>query len=147
MAEATKTITMDVPADALMAVITDYASYPSFVTGMKSARIVTEGGGEGQATRVEYNVDIMGKSITYTLDHVRVNENELKWTLVSSPLMKDNFGAWLLKPNGQKTEVTYTLGLELNFSVPGFVMKSLVASSLPVMMSSFEKRAKEVKRG
>jgi ribosome-associated toxin RatA of RatAB toxin-antitoxin module len=61
--------------------------------------------------------------------------------------MKDNSGSWELKPldNG-KTEVTYTVRLDLNFSVPGFVMKSLVASSLPGMMAAFEKRAKEKAR-
>lgn len=140
MAEASRTATMKVGAESLMRAIRDYENYPSFVQGVSSARVIDKGG-QGLPTRVSYAIEVMGKAISYTLDHEEV-DGGLRWTLVESNLMKANEGSWVLKALGpDATEVTYAVKLDLNFSVPGFIMKSLVASSLPSLMAAFEKRA------
>lgn len=142
MAQASRTAVLAVPSEKLLKVIQDFKKYPEFVTGVKSAEILQEGGGSKPA-RVKYGVEIMGKKIDYTLDHFTDGASGVRWELVESSLMKVNRGGWKLEPKGgASTEVTYTLELELNFSVPGFIMNQLVKSSLPTMMESFEKRAK-----
>lgn len=142
MAQASRTAVLGVGAEKLLKVIRDFKAYPQFVTGVKSAEVLQEGGA-GKPTRVKYGVEIMGKKIEYTLDHSDDGVSGVSWKLVQSDLMKVNNGSWKLTPKGaSSTEVTYTLELDLNFSVPGFIMNQLVKSSLPTMMESFEKRAK-----
>jgi ribosome-associated toxin RatA of RatAB toxin-antitoxin module len=140
MAEASKSMTMKVSREALMKVITDYESYPKFVQGVSSAKIL-HASDDGRSARVAYAIEIMGKAINYTLDHEVVGEG-LTWKLVESNLMKENSGGWEIKGKDGALDVTYTVKLDLNFSVPGFIMKGLVASGLPTLMSSFEARAR-----
>jgi len=132
-------------------VITDYASYPEFVTGMKGARILQQI--DERTKLVEFDLEMM-KRLKYT---VRISEEisadqksaEVSWALDKSDLMKVNNGRWRVKSleNGE-TEVIYSLEVDLNFPVPGFIMKGLVSNSLPAAIREFSERAqkKEIKQ-
>jgi ribosome-associated toxin RatA of RatAB toxin-antitoxin module len=53
-------------------------------------------------------------------------------------LFKKNNGWWILKSLGsQKTEVTYKLEVDFNFTVPGFILKGLIQKSLPGAVKDF----------
>ncbi len=145
MAEAKKTVTMDVGPTELLKVIEDYESYPKFVDGMKNAKVLErkESGGKNYV-RVAYTLEILSKEMQYVLDHVR-SSGGLEWSLVESNFMKVNSGKWILEPKGtQKTDVTYELNLDFKIPVPSFMLSGLVKSSLPSMLSAFEKRAKKI---
>lgn len=142
MAEASKTITMDVPRDRLWSVITDYEKYAEFVDGVSKVKIVSRETGK---VRVEYAISLLSKDITYTLDHAEQGPDKMSWSLIDSNIMKANSGGWTLKDlGGGKTEVTYSLALDFKIYVPGMILNGLVKSSLPKMLESFEKRAKSV---
>lgn len=142
MAEASKTVTMDVPRDTLWKIITDYESYKDFVDGVSKVKVLSREGGKA---RVEYAINLLSKDITYTLDHVETAPDKMNWTLVDSNIMKANSGGWQLKDlGGGRTEVTYSLALDFKIYVPGMILNGLVKSSLPKMLESFEKRARSV---
>ena len=84
------------------------------------------------------------RDMSYTLDHVEDQAaGRMQWSLVTSDLLKKNIGSWELKDAGPgKTEVKYTVEIEFNIPVPGFVLNQLVKSSLPTMIKGFEKQAK-----
>jgi ribosome-associated toxin RatA of RatAB toxin-antitoxin module len=137
---------VNVSLEALYGVITDYASYPEFVTGMKKARVLEEG---PAGKRVVFDLEMM-KRIEYT---VRMNESksddgqtaQVEWTLESSDFMKKNNGRWSLKKTGpEQSEVVYSLEVEFKFPVPGFVLKGLVSNSLPSAIREFTERAKKL---
>ena len=146
MGSAQRIETIDLPLHQLFAVINDYAAYPEFVGGMKGAKLL--GPGSGGSTRVEFDLDMM-KRIRYVVQ-IRGDMNEARdsatvhWDLVSSDLMKKNSGTWTLKSAGpSRTEVTYELEVELNFPVPGFILKGLIAKQLPAAIAEFTKRTRE----
>ena len=142
MAEASKTMQMAVPAEKLWAAISDYENYANFVDGVNSVKVLSREDGKA---RVEYKVELMGKDIFYVLDHVENKPSEMNWTMVESNIMKANRGGWKIKDLGAgKSEATYSLDLEFNISIPSFMLGGLVKSTLPKMMQSFEKRAKEL---
>ena len=47
-----------------------------------------------------------------------------------------------MKEAGGKLEVTYSIEIEFKIWVPGPILKTLTATSLPMVISEMEKRAK-----
>lgn len=131
-----------VDKEKLFSVITHYEDYPNFVEGCTSASVEKTEKGK---SRVKYHVNVMSQDITYTLDHFENPENgKVEWTLVESNFFKKNSGRWEVKPAGnEKTDVLYVLDVEFKVPVPGFILNRLVKGSLPGMVKSFEKKAKQ----
>lgn len=139
MAEASKTVEVAVPRERFWDVIVDYPKYPEFVDGVSKVKILASGAGK---TRIEYGINLLGKDISYTLDHFEDGPATMRWELVEGNILKANNGSWVLKDlGGGRTEVTYSLALEFKIYVPGMVLNGLVKSTLPKMIESFEKRA------
>lgn len=140
MARAERTETFDVPADKMYKAITDYKSYPSFVDGMKSVEVQTE---SADGATVKFNLSLI-KDISYMIKLAHKPNHEVSWSLVTGDMMKVNNGKWTLKDLGNnKTEVTYSLEVELKGFLPGLGMieKTLVTTNLPLNMKAFAKRA------
>ena len=139
MARAERTEIFDVPADKIYKAITDYKSYPSFVDGMKSVEVQAE---SSDGATVKFNLSLI-KDISYMIK-LSHKPNEVSWSLVTGDMMKVNNGKWTLKDLGEnKTEVTYSLEVELKGFLPGLGMieKTLVTTNLPLNMKAFAKRA------
>jgi coenzyme Q-binding protein COQ10 len=140
MAKAERTEVYDVPVDKFYKAIIDYKAYPQFVDGMKAIEVINQSDAGGT---VKFTVNIM-KEISYTLKLSHSQNKEVSWTFVSGDMMKINNGKWSLKDLGNnKTEVTYSLEVELKGFIPGLGMieKTLVSTNLPMTMKSFAKRA------
>lgn len=140
MAKAERTEVFDVPVDKFYKAVIDYASYPKFVDGMKSVEVQNDSAAGATA---KFSLNII-KEISYTLKLSHTPNKEVSWILVSGDMMKVNNGKWTLKDlGGNKTEVTYSLEVELKGFIPGLGMieKTLVNTNLPLTMKSFAKRA------
>jgi len=140
MAKAERTEVYDVSVDKFYKAITDYKAYPQFVDGMKATEVINESTDGGT---VKFTINLM-KEISYTLKLNHKANKEVSWSFVSGDMMKINNGKWSLKDLGNnKTEVTYTLEVELKGFIPGLGMieKTLVNTNLPMTMKSFAKRA------
>jgi len=141
MAKATLTKTLEVSKEKFFATITRYEDYPQFVTGCK--KIEVERKAPGQA-RVKYFTNILGKDLWYSLEHTEdLERGTVAWKMTDSDLLKVDNGLWTLKDlGGGKLEVTYAIEIEFKIWVPGPILKTLTATSLPMVISEMEKRAK-----
>jgi ribosome-associated toxin RatA of RatAB toxin-antitoxin module len=141
MANATLTKTLDVSKEKLFAAITRYEDYPQFVTGCKKTEVERKAPGHA---RVKYSANILGKDLWYLLEHSEdLESGKVTWKLLDSDLLKVDSGTWTLKDlGGGKTEITYAIEIEFKIWIPGPVLKTLTATSLPTVISEFEKRAK-----
>ncbi len=140
MARAERTEVYDVPAEKMYKAITDYKNYPSFVDGMRSVEVQTE---SADGATVKFNLSLI-KDISYMIKLAHKPNQEVSWSLVTGDMMKVNNGKWTLKDLGNnKTEVTYSLEVELKGFLPGLGMieKTLVTTNLPLNMKAFAKRA------
>jgi ribosome-associated toxin RatA of RatAB toxin-antitoxin module len=139
MAKAERTEVYDVPVEKFYQAIINYKAYPDFVDGMKAIEVINQ---SNEGGTVKFTVNIM-KEISYTLKLTHNPNKEVSWTFVSGDMMKVNNGKWTLKDLGGKTEVTYSLEVELKGFIPGLGMieKTLVSTNLPMTMKSFAKRA------
>lgn len=140
MARAERTEVFDVPHDKFYKAIIDYKSYPGFVDGVESVDVKNE---SESGAEVTMNLNLI-KKISYTIRLSHKPTQEVSWSLISGDLMKVNNGRWTLKDLGEnKTEVTYSLEVELKGFLPGLGMieKTLVNTNLPLTMKAFAKRA------
>ena len=143
MAQASRSIVIDVTPDQLFDVIVDFEKYPEFLPEVKKAKIDA---GQGAIQEVTYNVDIKAKVIKYTLRHTSDRPNKLSWTMIRGEMMKGNDGSWTLKPGPRPgtTEATYTIDLKLSSLVPGFIERALAEQSLPGLLQNFKARAEKL---
>jgi coenzyme Q-binding protein COQ10 len=141
MSRVSKEKEMDVPSEVLFNVITDFESYPNFVSEVVSVKVIP--GASSEKKKVTFELEIM-KRFQYTLEF-DIAPQEVRWSLVESNFFKTNEGRWLLKPSGKgKTHATYELEVGFGFLVPGWVTKRLTETSLPKMLDNFEARAKQI---
>jgi coenzyme Q-binding protein COQ10 len=140
MAKAVRTEVYEVSINKFFQAIADFKSYPQFVDGVSGMDILKE---EGQHSKVKMSVNII-KSFSYVLNLKKIEPTEVSWTLDSGDLLKVNNGKWTLKDLGNnKTEVTYSLEIEVKGFLPGLglIEKTLVNTNLPLTMKAFAKRA------
>jgi len=141
MAEASRSIEINVARDKFFDIISDYAAYPEFLTEV-GLRKVTVDKVEGNAKTVTQEVEVMGKRVSYTLKMVEDRPNRITWSLITGQMMSRNNGAWSLEEMGpSRTRATYSLELKLGLLVPSAITTRLAASSLPAMLEAFKKRA------
>ena len=143
MAQASKSVTVNVPPDKFYDVVADYEKYPEFLPEVKKVKVQA---GQGDAKEVTYTVDIKAKVINYTLKHIGERPNVLRWSMIKGEMMKGNDGSWTLKPGAKPdtTDATYNIDLRLSALVPGFIEKALAEQSLPTLLANFKARAEKL---
>jgi ribosome-associated toxin RatA of RatAB toxin-antitoxin module len=146
MASASKTVQMNVPIDKIWEVITNYQNYPNFVENIHRVREISKDSNQNISV-YEYFIEIMGKEISYTIEHHENPKTKMQWKLVDSNFLKSNEGFWELveMPNGT-TQVTYSVSIDFKIPVPSLILNGIVKSTLPKMLESFENEAKKYER-
>jgi ribosome-associated toxin RatA of RatAB toxin-antitoxin module len=138
MPGATRSVTIDAPADRVFDVIVDYDRYAEFLPEVKEVRSADRRGNE---VDVHYGIDLV-KRIHYTLHMVEERPRSVRWSFVRGELMRDNKGSWTLEPTPDgKTRATYSIEVGVGPLVPRSIVNALVDQSLPKMLEAFKKRA------
>lgn len=138
MAAAQKKIKIPVKLSEFFEVVSDYESYPDFVSSLTRATVIKKSKAK---TVVEFEAKII-RPFRYTLELSEKAPSLLSWKLVDGDFMRRNDGRWSLRETDDgDTEATYEIDVELSRLVPGFVTKVLVEESLPTTMSEFKKEA------
>lgn len=123
MAEQT-TSSILVAADpaTVMAVIADFDSYPSWARGVRSAHAVSTYA-NGQVREVEFVLDAAPIKDEYTLSYVWEGDRRVSWSLVEAKILTAMEGAYLLRPHGDGTQVTYQLTVDLTVPMIGMLKR------------------------
>jgi ribosome-associated toxin RatA of RatAB toxin-antitoxin module len=123
MADRT-TASIQIAADpaSIMAVIADFASYPEWARGVKSATVVSEGA-DGRAAEVEFLLDAAPIRDEYTLAYTWDGDDQVTWSLVRARMLSAMEGAYVLKQQAGATEVTYELTVDLSIPMIGMLKR------------------------
>ncbi|MEE2031542.1 SRPBCC family protein [Rhodococcus chondri] len=121
MAEKTKrSITIEAPAEQVMAVIADFAAYPTWVAAAKSVEVLAWRP-DGQAERVRFVLDAGVVKDTYVLRYRWASDRRaVSWELESGDIQKAQSGSYALSdtPDGC-TVVDYELTVDLTIPMIG----------------------------
>lgn len=140
MASAQTTEMFPCTPDQFFKIISDYESYPRFLSEVKDCKVVQT---DGARKLVEFQVSVI-KTFSYRLWITEQVPSRISWTLDSGDIFKTSNGSWDLHERNGLTEVTYAVDASFKIFVPGPVAKALVSVNLPNMMNAYRRRVKEI---
>ena len=124
MADRTaQTIFIDADPRTVMDVIADIASYPEWVSEYTETEVL-EADAEGypRVARLVLEAAVLRDTMVLEYDWPP-DRHSVRWSLVSSTLLKALDGAYRLTPNGTGTDVTYELSVDLMVPMIGLLKR------------------------
>ena len=141
--QASSTITIDAPADRVLAVIADINSYPEWTGQIKSAEVL-ETGADGRPAQARFVMDAGVLKDEYVLAY-DWSETGVSWKLVGkSSVQKSQVGSYALVPKGDGTEVTYQLAVDISMPMLGMFKRK---AEKMIMDSALKELKKRVESG
>jgi carbon monoxide dehydrogenase subunit G len=137
--QSTQSITVDAPAADVMAVIADFPSYPQWVAAAKKVE-VEQTGDDGRATRVHFVLDAGAVKDDYVLDYTWDGDRQVSWTLVTGQMQKRQDGSYTLVESDGKTEVTYSITIDLSIPMLGMIKRKAEKVILDTALKELKKR-------
>lgn len=125
MADRTSSsITIDADKPAVMAAIADFATYPKWADGIKSADVVSEGA-DGRPERVRFVLDAGLIRDEYVLSYEWDGDDAVTWTLAErGTMLADMNGSYRLSEQADgEVLVTYELAVEVAIPMIGMVKR------------------------
>jgi carbon monoxide dehydrogenase subunit G len=141
--QTTSSIRISAPAAAVMAVIADFESYPSWATGVKRAEVV-QSGVDGRAEQVNFALDASPIKDEYTLSYDWDDDREVNWTLVQGRVLKGMDGAYVLDDQGDETEVTYRLAVDVAIPMIGMLKRKAEKVIIDTALKGLKRRVESL---
>lgn len=126
------------PPEQVLAVISDFETYPAWVDSMKSATVLTTGA-DGHAATVRMVLDHALVSDEYTLAY-DWGSDTVSWRLVDGKLLKAMDGSYVLRPTATGTNVTYNLRVDVNMPMIGMFRRKAEKTIIDGALKGLKKR-------
>jgi len=138
--ESTQSIVIDADPAQVMAVIADFASYPTWTGSVKSAEVL-ETGPDGRARRVAFVLDAGIIRDQYELDYEWNGQRRVEWNLTAGQMMRAQHGTYELRPEGPgRTHVTYSLSVELAIPMLGLLKRKAERVVMDTALKELKRR-------
>lgn len=141
MADRTaQTIHIDADPRTVMAVIADIGSYPEWVSEYTEAEVIeTDAAGYPAVARLVLDAAVLRDTMVLEYDWAP-DRNAVRWSLVSSTLLKALDGAYRLTPSGNGTDVTYELSVDLTVPMIGLLKRKAERRLTETALKDLKKR-------
>ena len=137
--QSTQSIVVEAPAADVMAVIADFPAYPQWVSAAKQVEVL-EAGPDGRARRVHFVLDAGAVKDDYVLDYTWDDDRKVIWTLVKGQMQKRQDGSYTLVETGGRTEVTYSITIDLSIPMLGMIKRKAEKVILDTALKELKKR-------
>jgi ribosome-associated toxin RatA of RatAB toxin-antitoxin module len=141
--QSTQSITIAASASAVMAVIADFAEYPQWATSVKRAEVL-ETFPDGRAKRVDFAIDAGMAKDEYELEYVWTGDERVDWTLLRGQIQRSQQGSYVLSQNGDATDVTYSLRVEIAIPMLGLLKRKLEKMVMDTALKELKKRVESL---
>lgn len=141
MADKTaQTIHIDADPATVMDVIADIGTYPQWVAEYKETEVL-EADDEGypRTARLVLDAAVLRDTIVLSYDWA-ADRRSVRWSLVSSSLLKALDGAYRLAPEGTGTDVTYELAVDLVVPLIGLLRRKAERRLTDTALKDLKKR-------
>lgn len=148
MADRTSSgITVAAPRAAVMGVIADFAAYPDWATGVRSAEVI-EPGPDGRPRRVRFVLDAGIIKDSYMLAYEWDADNAVHWTLAEGGTMiSEMSGGYVLTDDEAGTGLTYELSVGLRVPMIGMLKRRAEKTIIDTALKGLRKRAESLPAG
>ncbi len=137
--QSTQSIVIDAPASAVMAVVADFPAYPEWVAAAKTVEVL-ETGADGRASTVHFVLDAGAVKDDYVLAYTWDGDRQVRWRLVQGQMQKRQDGSYTLAETGGRTEVTYTISIDLSIPMLGMIKRKAEKVILDTALKELKKR-------
>jgi uncharacterized membrane protein len=136
----TSTVTIAAPADDVRAMIFDIANYPSWSTSFKAVEVLASDG-QGRPTQVKMSVDAGALKDKPTLNYDwSAYPDRVEFSLEDADLLTEMSGSFIVKDNGDETEVTSELTVALSMPVPDMMRKKAEKSTIDLALKQLKEK-------
>lgn len=141
MAEGTfSTLEIDANPEELYDVAADVEAYPEWASGVKEVEVL-DVDDEGRVDRARFVLEGFVKEIEYVLGYTHDRPNLLSWVAEESEDLKMLEGSYQFEPGEDgATEVVYSLTVEPNFILPGFIKRQAEKQIVTTALRGLRKR-------
>ena len=137
---STSTVSITASADEVRAVLFDIATYPSWSTSFKSVTVL-ESDGQGRPTQVSMSVDAGALKDKPTLNYDwSAYPDRLDFSLEDADLLTQMSGGYIVKDNGDETEVTFELTVALSMPVPDIMRTKAEKSTIDLALKQLKEK-------
>ena len=134
------TVTIAASADDVRAVLFDIANFPTWSTSFKSVTVLASNG-EGRPTQVKLSVDAGALKDKPTLNFDwSAYPDRLDYSLEDADLLTDMTGAYIVKDNGDETEVTFELTVALSMPVPEMMRTKAEKATIDLTLKQLKEK-------
>ena len=144
--QTTSSIVVAAAPAAVMAVISDFAAYPEWAQGVKTAEPVAGTGrdADGRPDEVYFELDASPIKDAYTLRYDWRGDESVSWTLVEGRMLKSMDGAYDLDPRGDSTEVTYRLAVDIAIPMIGMLKRKAEKVIIDTALKGLKRRVEQL---
>ena len=136
----TSTVTIAAAADDVRAMVFDIANYPSWSTSIKAVEVLASDG-QGRPTQVKMSVDAGALKDKPTLNYDwSAYPDRVEFSLEDADLLTEMSGSFIVKDNGDETEVTSELTVALSMPVPGMMRKKAEKSTIDLALKQLKEK-------
>lgn len=141
----TSSIVIGVPRADVMSVIADFAAYPQWATGVRSAEVLSVR--DGRAGEVRFTLDAGLIRDTYVLGYEWDGDAAVRWNLATAgSVISEMTGAYALGERGDGTEVTYELAVGIKVPMIGMLKRRAEKTIIETALKGLKARAEIVGR-
>lgn len=139
----TSSITVAVPRASVMAVIADFAAYPEWANGVRSAEIIKLLD-DGRADRVRFTLDAGVIKDKFVLCYQWDGDAQVRWTTDPAEpgsVISELSGGYLLADRDGETDVTYDLTIGLRIPMIGMLKRRAEKMIIDTALKGLRTRA------
>jgi Polyketide cyclase / dehydrase and lipid transport len=142
--KTTSTILIAVPRKNVMSVIAEFAAYPEWAAGVRSAAVL-DSGVDGRARRVRFALDAGLIRDSFILGYDWDDDTEVRWELAEpGSMISEMSGRYLLADREDGTEVTYDLAVGLRIPMIGMLKRRAEKAIIDTALKGLRSRAEAV---
>ena len=134
------TVSIAASADDVRAVLFDIANFPTWSTSFKSVTVLASNG-EGRPTQAKLSVDAGALKDKPTLNFDwSAYPDRVDYSFEDADLLTDMTGAYIVKDNGDETEVTFELTVALSMPVPEMMRTKAEKSTIDLALKQLKEK-------
>jgi ribosome-associated toxin RatA of RatAB toxin-antitoxin module len=135
-----QTIYIEADPETVMDVIADIGSYPEWVKEYKETEVLeADGAGLPRTARLVLDAAVLKDTMVLAYEWP-ADRATVRWSLVSSSLLKALDGAYRLAPKGSGTDVTYELSVDLMIPMIGLLKRKAERRLTDTALKDLKKR-------
>lgn len=131
--------TIDAPVDTVWDVITDLGAYPEWAEGILETDVL-DTNADGYPHQARFRVDAKVAEVTYVIEY-RYEDYDVAWHLVEGETISQLDGRYELWQQGEGTGVRYSLEVDVDLPLPGFMKKRAARTILEQGLAGLKTRA------